>query len=194
MPDLLKVSVATAAVLMTAVVAACGDSPTTGSTRASSPTSKPPSSCTSTGPPISLGYPGGSSPPALFTSDGSELVFAADGFPHGGVLDPKVGITAVYVGNPDRMPVFSQGRGAYSNVTHEFQITEGQETTQTLPAGRYWLVNSNFRHMTVRSCPPGGVTLLPSGRNTPSPTTQTPGTSPPAPTSRSRTPWGSPKR
>lgn len=116
--------------------------------------------------------------PALFTSDGSELVFAADGFSHGGVLDPKVGSTAVYVGNPDRMPVFSQGSGHVTNVTHEFGIDEGQETIQILPAGRYWLVTSNGVHVTVRSCPPGGVTLLPTGRKSPSQTGQTPGTSP----------------
>ena len=178
MPGPVRVGVATAAVLLTVMLSACGDSPSPGSTGASPPTSKP-SSCTSTEPPISLGYPGREDEPAQFTSDGSELVFAADGFPHGGVLDSKVGSTAVYVGNPDRMPVYNKATSELTNVTHQFRIIEWQETSQTLPAGRYWLVNSNFRHITVRSCPPGGVTLLPPAQNTPSPTSQTPGTSPP---------------
>lgn len=177
MPGLLRLGAATAAIVLAVVVAACGYSPTPGSTDAS-PSKSTGTRCKATGPPISLGYPGGSSEPVLITSDGSELVFAADGFSHGGVLDPKVGTTAVYVGNPDRMPVFSQESGHYTNVTHEFRIIEGQETSQILPAGQYWLVNSNFVHMTVRSCPPGGVTLLPTGQKSPTPTGQTPGTSP----------------
>lgn len=177
MPGLLRGRAATAAIVLAVVVAACGDSPTPGSTGASGSKSNG-SRCAATGPPISLGILSVDGEPALFTSDGSELVFAADGFSHGGVLDPKVGSTAVYVGNPDRMPLYVPASGHVTNVTHEFGIGEGQETSQILPAGRYWLVNSNFVHVTVRSCPPGGVTLLPTGRKSPSQTGQTPGTSP----------------
>ncbi len=108
----------------------------------------------------------------------SELVFAADGFSYGGVLDLKVGSTAVYVGNPDRMPVYVPASGHVTNVTHEFGIDEGQETIQILPAGRYWLVTSNGVHVDGAVLPSRGVTLLPTGRKSPSPTGQTPGTSP----------------
>lgn len=117
------------------------------------------SRCPSLGPTISLGRPSGGDDLALFSVDGSELVFAADRFSHGGILDPDVGVTAVYVGDPDRMPVYVvKGSGDYTNVTHEFSIWEGQVISQTLPAGRYWLVTSNFVHVTVRSCRSGGVT------------------------------------
>jgi hypothetical protein len=84
----------------------------------------------------------------------------------------------VSVGNPDQMPVYNRRTSVLTNVTHEFHVIEGQVTSQTLPAGRYWLVNSNSAHVTVRSCLPGGVILLPSGPGTPSPTGQTPGASP----------------
>ena len=177
MPDLLRARLATAAIVLAVVMSACGYRPTPGGTGAS-PSKGDASRCASSGTPISLSYNHISEEPALFTVDGSELVFAADGFPHGGILDPKVGSTAVYVVNPDRMPVFSEASGHVTNVTHEFGIDEGQETNQILPAGRYWLATSNFVVVTVRSCPPGGVTLLPSGRTTPSPAAQTPGTSP----------------
>lgn len=177
MPGLLRGGAATAAIVLAVVVAACGYSPSPGSTGASGSKSTG-TRCTATGPPISLGILSVDGEPALFTSDGSELVFAADGFSHGGVLDPKVGSTAVYVGSPDRMPVDVPASGHVTNVTHEFGINEGQETIQILPAGRYWLVTSNGVHVTVRSCPPGGVTLLPTGRKSPSQTGQTPGTSP----------------
>lgn len=121
--------------------------------------------------PVSLPYSSrGLERTAMFTSDGSELVFTADGFAHGGVLDPKIGKTAVYVGRPPRMPVFNAATSELTNVTHEFHLTEGQETSQTLPAGRYWLATSNFVHVTVWSCPPGGVTLFPPGRSSASST------------------------
>lgn len=176
MPDLMRLRVAAVTVLVTVMVGACGYSPTPENTGAS-PSKSTGKGCASTET-ILLPYASRGSEPAVFTSDGSELVFAADGFSHGGVLDPKVGTTAVYVGNPDRMPVFSQATGQLTNVTHEFGITEGQETSQTLPAGQYWLATSNFVDVTVRSCPPGGVTLLPTGQKSPTPTDQTPGASP----------------
>jgi hypothetical protein len=177
MPGPVRVRVATAAALLTVVTAACGNSPTPRNVGAS-PSKNTRPGCASTEP-ISLPFAHRGLAPALFTADGSQLVFTADGFAHGGLLDPKVGKTAVYVGNPDRMPVYNRATSVLTNVTHEFGITEGQETSQTLPAGRYWLATSNFVHVKVRSCPPGGVTLLPSAQNTPSPTPQTPGTSPP---------------
>ena len=177
MPGPVRVGVATAAVLLTVVTAACGNSPTPRNVGAS-PSKSTGTGCTSTEP-ILLPYARRGMPPALFTSDGSELVFTADGFAHGGVLDPKVGSTAVYVGHPDRMPAYNRATSELTNVTHEFRIIEGKETSQTLPAGRYWLVTSNFVDVKVRSCPPGGVTLLPTAQNSPSPAPQTPGTSPP---------------
>lgn len=178
MPGPVRVRVATVAVLLTVVTAACGHSPTPGNVGAS-PSKSTGTGCASTEP-ISLPYARRGLEPALFTSDGSELVFTADGFAHGGVLDPKVGKTAVYVGHPDRMPAFNERTSVLTNVTHEFRITEGQETSQTLPAGQYWLATSNFVDVKVRSCPPGGVTPLPPGQSSPSPTAQTPGTSPSA--------------
>ena len=177
MPDLRRVRGGAAVGLLAVVVTACGYSPTQGKAGAS-PSKSTGTGCASTGP-VSLPYSSrGMERAALFTSDGSELVFTADGFAHGGVLDPKVGKTAVYVGRPPRMPVFNEATSELTNVTHEFRITEGQETSQTLPAGRYWLATSNFVHIKVWSCPPGGVTLLPPGRSRASSTPQAPGTAP----------------
>jgi len=51
------------------------------------------------------------------------------------VLDPKVGSTAVYVENPDRMPVCVPASGHVANVTHDFGMREGQETIQILRVG-----------------------------------------------------------
>lgn len=162
-----------AVIALTLTVAACGDSATSGST-AASPSTGTPSACASTGPPISLGFPALEGAIALFTSDGSELLFAADGFRHGGLLEPKVGSASVYVGNPDRMPVDLPASGSLTNMTHQFVITEGQVTSQTLPAGRYWLLTSKGVRVTVRSCPPGGVTLLPSRQGSTGSAGQTP--------------------
>jgi hypothetical protein len=177
MPDLLRVCVATAAIVLAVMVAACGYTPKPDSVDAARSQSVA-SRCPSLGPPISLGRPSGGDELALFTVDGSELVFAADEFAHGGLFDPEVGSTAVYVGNPDRMPVYVQGSGSYTNVTHEFSITEGQVTSQTLPAGRYWLVTSNFVGVTVRSCLPGGVTRVTSSRRNLIPTGHPPSATP----------------
>jgi hypothetical protein len=176
MPGLLRVRVAAAVIVLAVVVAACGSPKldTVDAARSKSVASR----CPSLGASISLGSPSGGDELALFTVDGSELVFAADGFSHGGVIDFGVGSTAVYVGNPDRMPVYVQASGSYTNVTHEFSIREGEVTSQTLPAGRYWMVASNFVDVTVRSCLPGGVTRVTNPRRNLIETGQTPGTSP----------------
>jgi hypothetical protein len=178
MPDLLRVRVASAAIVLAVTVAACG-SPKLDSVDAARSKSVA-SRCPSLGSPISLGSPSGGDELALFTVDGSELVFAADGFDHGGVLPhfSEVGSTAVYVGNPDRMPVYLRASGDYTNVTHEFEVIEGQVTSQTLPAGRYWLVTSNFVGVTVRSCLPGSVTRVTNPRRNLIPSGQTPSATP----------------
>jgi hypothetical protein len=164
MPGLLRARVATAAIALSVMVAGCSNWPTRGNTGAS-PSKGKTTVCASTGPPVSLGRRGRESEPALFTSDGSQLVFTASGFSHGGLEFSKVGSTRVSVGNPNRRPVHNRATGVTTNVSHEFSITEGQVTAQTLPAGRYWLVNSNGVEMTVRSCPAWGVALLlPSGQ------------------------------
>jgi hypothetical protein len=125
-----------------------------------------------------LGYTSRDQEPPLFRTDGSELLLSADGFSHGGVLDPEVGITEVYVGNPNRLPVYNQKTGVVSNVTHSFHIIESQVVSQTLPAGQYWLVSSNGNRVFVRSCLPGGVTRILADRVKRSRPGQTPSTSP----------------
>ena len=89
--------------------------------------------------------------PAWFRTDGSALYLQARSFEHGGVLDPAVGQTAIYIG-PASMRPLAQANGYVRGATHSLSLREGTYGTVTLPPGDYWLTSSQGGDLFVIGC------------------------------------------
>jgi len=88
---------------------------------------------------------------AEFTTNGGLLYVTAYGFSHGGVLDPDVGHTSIYIG-----PGSPEGENAEpSNALASLSLTEDDYSTVELPVGTYWLVGGPI--IEIVSCEEGGV-------------------------------------
>lgn len=103
------------------------------------------------GTPLGRPYAGGK-PARISLSQTARLGFRAEGFQHGGVLDPPRGVVAVSVGPWSRQPSYDAQRNVISNVTHEFYVREGETALMTLEAGDYWVLESLSVELTVSAC------------------------------------------
>jgi hypothetical protein len=106
----------------------------------------------------SLGTPSREGQPAEFTTTGGDLYFSAHGFEHGGMFDPKTGVTLLYLGQPGDPPKYDRQSTTVSNTLLEVLVREREYVKQTLGAGQYWLLSSNSVAIEVMSCRPDGLT------------------------------------
>jgi hypothetical protein len=67
-------------------------------------------------------------------------------------FDPSVGRTQLLLGPVDDPPRYEPGQGGAPNATHRLDLLEGTPAILALPAGRYWLVNTNGAWITARGC------------------------------------------
>lgn len=89
--------------------------------------------------------------PAWFRTDGSTLYLHARRFEHGGVLDPAVGQTAIYIGPASIRPL-AQPNGYVRGATHSLSLRERTYGAVTLPPGDYWLTSSQGGDLLVIGC------------------------------------------
>jgi len=75
----------------------------------------------------------------------------------GGIFDPEVGASGIYIGPIDQPPTADQQSGRVSNVLVETTVIEGTWSAVDLPAGRFWLWTSSGTDVAVRSCEDAGV-------------------------------------
>jgi hypothetical protein len=125
--------------------------------RKSSTSQKPPIEtvqppCTSNSKTLALGRPTTDREVAFFKTDGGDLYFTAKGFIKGGFFDPKVGITALYIGRQDLLPTYNEQSNSVSNKLVELTVREGKYVKYSLPHGLYWLWTSNGAEIFVASC------------------------------------------
>lgn len=145
---------------------------------ASDPVDEPieiPEPC-SAGVTIDLGYPFRGQEVAVFQAAGGTVHVTVRQFPHGGVLDPEVWRSGVYLGHADDPPTYDEQSGRVSNVVTQTSVVEGTWSAVELEAGRYWLWATNGGDVAVRSCEPDGVSdpspaqvVDPRGRSTMAP-------------------------
>ena len=102
---------------------------------------------------VPLGSPyRGSHPVAYFTTDGSDVYISARKFSHGGALDPKTGVTGIWIGDATTPPTYDEQRSIISNTKLNFYVEEGKHKKAQLPAGRYWLWTSPGGDIVAESC------------------------------------------
>jgi hypothetical protein len=56
------------------------------------------------------------------------------------------------LGRADDPPRYDPGAGTVTNASYRVDLVENQPTIVTLPAGRYWIVNSNGVWITAQAC------------------------------------------
>lgn len=92
-----------------------------------------------------------------FNTAGGDLYFTAAGFVKDNFATPNIDKTAVYIGSPDKLPVYDIQRATVSNTIVEFRVTEGEYSRQNLDKGRYWIWSSVSVEIKIASC--GEVSL-----------------------------------
>jgi hypothetical protein len=100
--------------------------------------------------------------PATFTTNGTVLRIVATAFTHGGLFDPKKGITQVSIGPKDRPPTHDPQRNIITNVTKQIDVRELEPETLQLDAGSYWLWSSTAGAITITSCDTALTDVTPS--------------------------------
>ena len=103
------------------------------------------------------------SPPARFSTDGSGLYVRVSGFEHSQLFDPKIAMSAVYVGRADTAPTYDARSNTVTNAVLQADARENQPARLALPAGRYWLWASNAPSLGLSGCAAGSVTDAVSG-------------------------------
>ncbi len=107
---------------------------------------------------LNLDDPYRTGPQALFSTGGDEVWVTARSFSHGGIFDPEVGRTAVYIGTEANPLTYDQQSGQVANVVVQTSVEEGTWSAVELPKGRYRLWSTTGGDVWVRSCQPDGVT------------------------------------
>jgi hypothetical protein len=107
---------------------------------------------------VELGNPlPGYSPPAEFTTSGSEIYITARRFEHQIQSLMGKGVTAIYVGNVATPPTYDVQRNVITNIYKKISVNEGTFGTMSLPQGRYWLWSSSGGDILIVSCLPNEV-------------------------------------
>ena len=86
----------------------------------------------------------------------------ATDFLHGGLLDPKVGQTAVVWGHAASMPTYAPGPAKVTGGVGTAVVVEGVEAWIDLPDGTFWFVNSYGARLALAACPPASVEVVSS--------------------------------
>lgn len=148
----IPIKVAAAGLACTALLAACVESqePTASPTVAADP-------CPD-GAAVKLGNPDRPGPQALFSTVGGEVWITARDFEHGGIFDPEVGRTAIYIGTEVEPLTYDPQSGQVGNVVMQTSVEEGTWTSVDLLEGRYRLWTTTGSDIWVRNCQPDGVT------------------------------------
>jgi hypothetical protein len=125
---------------------------------------------------VRLGNPGQSTPgrAAYFQTNGAPLYITAHHFDHTGVLDSPRGSSAFYIGHANTRPVYDERRDTIAPLVTQLSVWEGEYGTFTIPAGRYWLLNSTGGDIELLSCTPNAIHGTPAPRPTIFPTPTTP--------------------
>lgn len=159
---------ALAALLLTACPGAgppADPTPSTTNPTAAGP-SEAPDPCPDTAT-VDLGRPVRTGAFAEFTLAGPDRVWVtATGFEKGGIFDPDVGSTAVYVGTMDQPPTYDEQRSAVSDTVVDTRVVEDTWTALDLEADRHWLWTSNSAVIALKTCdgpPVTDVYAVPAG-------------------------------
>ena len=131
---------------------------------ATRPTPAPPCTGSPTGR-VTLGHPGESGAPAAahFTTTGGVLYVTAYNFDHSEILDfGYPGWTANSIGPADTPPSYDPQRSIVTPTTKGFSVEEDSWVEFEIPAGRYWLLTSNYVDIDIASCSPGSVAGQPA--------------------------------
>jgi hypothetical protein len=107
---------------------------------------------------VELGIPSRGEEPALFTTAGGTVHVMVGGFPHGGVLDPEVWRSGIYVGDAAVPPTYDEQSSEVTGVVAQTSVLEGSWSSLELGPGRHWLWATNGAEVVLRSCEPGGLT------------------------------------
>lgn len=94
---------------------------------------------------------------AEFDAAGGEVFVTVRRFEKGGVLDPEVGRSAVFVGPAAQAPRYDEQSGRVSGALDRTSVVEGTWSALDVPPGRYWLWATNGSDVAVRSCAAGGL-------------------------------------
>ena len=106
---------------------------------------------------LELGRPFRGQQWAEFDAAGGEVFVTVRRFEKGGVLDPEVGRSAVFLGPASSPPRYDEQSGRVSGAVARVSVVEDTWSSVELPAGRYWLWATNGSDVVVRSCEPAGV-------------------------------------
>jgi hypothetical protein len=145
------------------LLAACGavdDGPSTSTSdgaNGSSTAPETPAECVDPGPIVAVGSAFLDGEPTYVTLTAGTYAARAEGFLHGGVLDPPVGRTSLVWGPASNLPTYSPGSNTVTNATDSFDVVEGSATVRTMPAGRIWLLNSSYPRLSLQAC--GGAQI-----------------------------------
>lgn len=107
---------------------------------------------------LDLDDPYRTGPQALFSAAGGEVWVTARSFSHGGIFDPEVGLTTIYIGTEAEPLIHQQQSSRVDNAVVKTHVEEGTWSSVELPEGRYRLWSSTGGDVWVRSCQPDGVT------------------------------------
>ena len=113
--------------------------------------------CPGAGATVELGSPYRGEQFAEFDAQGGTVYVTVRRYQKGGVFDPEVASSRIYIGPIDQPPTADQQSGRVSNVLVETSVVEGTWSAVDLPVGRFWLWTSNGTGVEVRSCEQDGV-------------------------------------
>lgn len=165
-----SLAVAMAALLLTACPGAGPpEDPTPSSTTSPGTAAGPseaPDPCPGAGS-VDLGRPLRTGAFAEFTlAEPGRVWVTATGFSKGGIFDPDVGSTAVYVGIMDQPPTYDEQRSTVSDTVVDTRVVEDTWTALDLDAERHWLWTSNSAVIGLKTCdgpPVTDVYAVPAG-------------------------------
>ncbi len=128
-----------------------------GPIRPDPPPTTPSEPCPQGGIDIELGSPSPGGETAEFTTAGGTVFVAVSGFSEGGLFEPDVWQSAVYVGDAAVPPTYDEQSGQVSGVLVQAAVVEGTWGSLELEPGRYWLWATNYPDVVMRSCEPDGL-------------------------------------
>ena len=160
---MVRFGIVAASAMAAGLLAACGaageGSPNSTSDAAtgSSTARETPAACVDPDPVVVLGSAFLDGEPTYVTLTAGTYVARAEGFLHGGVLDPSVGRTSLVWGPASSPPTYDPGPNIVTNAAGSVDVVEGSETVTTMPAGRIWLLNSSYPRLSLQAC--GGAQI-----------------------------------
>ena len=160
---MVRPGVAVACTMAAGLLAGCGTVseespiPATGAATGSSTAHETPAACLDPGPAMVLGSGFLDSQPTYVTLTAGTYAARAEGFLHGGVLDPPVGRTSLVWGPASSSPTYNPGPNTVTNAAGSVDVVEGSVTLVTMPAGRIWLLSSSYPRLSLQAC--GGAEI-----------------------------------